>query len=327
VLWLHVGTQKTGSTTLQSFLNRNEAALGRRGLHYLRTGRAFDRKRGVHAYSHNKLAVQMRKGWPESARLARAFAEETATWSDATQVISCEALFGTDLAALRRHLLGAYRGRVSVLVYLRRWDLYLEAQYKQALKLGLADPCRRRAGAAILARALAAPGPLNYAAELDRIATALPGARIVVRPYQPRSLAEGDIVADALCAFGIADRTGLEHAAPSNRSFSHAAARALGDIARRAGHDRPTQRRLFRVLYRYEEPALYGHGDVFSAEERTRLLAAMRRVNAGLGAWTGSADDPFDPPADIPPPDPLAEARAAALVARVWDAFDAAPGA
>jgi hypothetical protein len=112
---------------------------------------------------------------------------------------------------------------VTVLVYLRRPDHYVESWYSQGMKTGsgatslrsflssghvnsrryAAPPRERDARGAVISEGLLANLDLSILAKLEFFESNFPGARIVVRPFERSQLAEGDILSDFLVSVDL----------------------------------------------------------------------------------------------------------------------------
>lgn len=265
-LWIHIGTPKTGSTSLQAFLLANEKALSNKGTHYIKHGRKN--------ISHNMLAPRLRS--ETAAQEWSSIAAEVDRRPNAFFTMSSEALFNKETAAaVVRYMPEGLRKRTRVIVYARRQDLYLEALFKQGLKRG---------------RIKTSPQDFfehhgvrrcDYAAILDCFAEAIGPARITLRRFERPALVEGDIIADFLSLFGLkkndADFTQPHHEA--NQTPSRAIAEQLGALAR---HSRLNVKELVRELARDPQGAPRRSGDVFTKQQRKEIMARFEAGNTEI---------------------------------------------
>jgi hypothetical protein len=213
LLILHIGTHKTGTSALQRFLGSRAEDLDRRGIHYLRSGRAAGK-------AHHELswAIRAHKGAELSAWDGAR--EELAANGTSTQVISSEAFWFTDPAPVKEQL-GAAADNVSIVMYLRRQDKYLQSLYKQTLVSG------RRLSFAQWREKFHFRG--DYLSVVRRWADAFGKDRLEIRPYE-RAGATIDIVAEFM------DRLGIDVAREFQRT--------------KAGHNNPSPRRELMELFR-----------------------------------------------------------------------------
>lgn len=251
-LIVHIGSQKTGSTAIQSVLAQNRDVLLGAGVDYLIAGRSN--------IAHNTLAQDIRHGDP-AGHFAELAAEGAAS-SARDQVISSEMLFHEAVPArLRAGLVGDVR----VLCYLRRHDLYLEAMYKQLLKNGKirANPVafldRRRGTAA-------------YGPVLDAFADAFGADAVQVRVYEPGALLGGDVVTDFLDAVGVGAVDVARPDQQANQTLSAEVSEVLGEISR---NTRINTRPLIRELISGGADGVACTGDAFAPDARRDLMAQM----------------------------------------------------
>ncbi len=271
MLWIHIGMPKTGTTALQGFLHANAPLLAKHGIHYMTTGR--DRGTGTaRLISHNSIAMDMIRGWRDApAGQSEAFRAELAAHDADHCLLSSEMFFGRDLAPLNDHVLPGLDAPLRVLVYLRRFDDFIEADYKQRAKNGkktgrVADFVAQR-----LDRIESDPHYMNFAAEFERIRAALPGAEIVPRLYLRDELAGRNVITDCLSVLGVPpDEITLPDTA-ANRTLSRLASEALGMFGAKAGFDAKRRRRLGRALQSANDPRLFASGDVLTDAERARI--------------------------------------------------------
>jgi hypothetical protein len=284
MLWLHIGMPKTGTTALQGWLHGHADFLGAHGIRYLATGR--DRGTGTgRLICHNALAIAMSRGWhgqPETA--PEAMAAEIAAHEGAQCILSSEMFFGRDLTPLRQRYLSRIATPLRVFVYLRRFDDFIEADYKQRAKNGLPTGGAERFVAERLERIEADPDYLNYGTAFERIKAQLPGAEIVPRLYLRDEMAGGNVILDFLSVLGVDPDTVPLPKVAANRSLSRVASEALGLFDERAGYDKKARRRLGRALQQSGDARLYASGDVLLPQERARINTMLEARNAAMRA-------------------------------------------
>lgn len=128
MIWLHIGTKKTGSTALQRYMAQHTDHLSTHGVTYAKP-------RGK--VSCNALAVAINKNRAdERARLARVLTEQLKAATSDRCLISSELFYGMHPEALFSCLPILRDAPLTVLVYLRRQDRYLESSYVQKVKNG-----------------------------------------------------------------------------------------------------------------------------------------------------------------------------------------------
>lgn len=149
---LHIGTEKTGTSALQTALAAGASPLAAQGIHYLAwPGRIEARPLAAAAISENRENPYLiEQGGATAPEAAEGFRVSVQTWlaqtlpalpdSIHTVLVSSEHFHsglktGGDIARLRA-LLAPYAGAFRVVCYLRRQIDQLESHYSTALKSG-----------------------------------------------------------------------------------------------------------------------------------------------------------------------------------------------
>lgn len=288
---LHVGTMKTGTSTLQATLMRNQQYLGDANWRYL--------------------------GWP--MRTSQRIGAQLSTADPGVNIIvSDEGLWhfcGTkrsDTRAIAK-LLSDYE--ITVVVYFRRPDEYVEAWFSQGLKKG--------SGATSIVSFLSSgfvnstpyePGPdgepptfdtpeflaaidLSILKRLAYFGDVFPDAEIVVRPYEKDQLAEGDIVSDFFDAAGLgASMSKDEIVRPRDENVSPSADTVLFTSLLR--HEYGVPEDVLETFLKTHSPPLMRTGKrkrrILRLHEAEAINASMRPVFREVQAtWGGGASDEF----------------------------------
>ncbi len=283
MLWIHIGMPKTGTTSLQSYLHKNPDLLKDHGVHYMVTGR--DRNTGkARLICHNSMAVAMSRGWrdlPEAE--ADAFCNEYADHNSAQCIISSEMFFGRDLTPLQDRYLSRVDGAIRVIVYLRRFDDFVEADYKQRAKNGrvagtsVTEFVRQRID--LIERDA---DYMNFETTFERIRQTIPGADIVPRLYLREDMVGNNVITDFLSVVGISPEHVALPEVTANRSLSRLASEAVGMLGPSAGFDTKMRRRLGRALQARGDARLFGRNDVLTAEECDKINGILEARNAGM---------------------------------------------
>lgn len=328
---LHIGTEKTGSTSIQRLLRRNRAALRDRG--YLTApslGGGSQIGLGVVALAdaplrkvHRKLGLSSAEEVAEyRRRLSRRLRSLTKEES-ATLLLTCEQLsfLVDDEGKVQRLVswLAECDVEVSVLVYLRRQDGLLASSYQQEVKSGYRAPFR------VPPEDIAGEtSKYDYWSMLQRWASVLGPERVTPRIFDRESLVGGDVVIDYLEQVGIHDRDGLEMPDVYNPSMSADAVEFL----RLMNHylpDRSSGPNSERgnVSYLLRENAHDGPPLRLDPEDARRFLDRFQSGNRRVASEFFGRDDEvlFPDPAEHPreeDPHPLTLERAAELAARLW---------
>ncbi len=258
MLIIHVGTQKTGSSSIQHFLRENEQMLRDSGISYISAVRDWS--------DHNKLARELRGNDAATPR-AHAVVAEIKSHGYDTYILSAEELFHKRVPdRLFEHLTRHLDMEVRIITYLRRPDHLIEALYKQRVKTGDIKP-----------------RPLRYLDEnkwecdylpvLDTFANRFGTAHVTVRPYTRSRLKDGDIVADFLDVAGVRmTGTPVRTMPEDNPTFSSAVSELMGFCVRNS------DMRFFDLneqIARLDWPRVKYSGDVYNRATRLKLLEEL----------------------------------------------------
>lgn len=203
---LHIGTDKTGTTSLQQLLRLNRAALLEHGVLYPRSpGRVRHVELGLYARSDEALLKArdwLRGDHPSPdvfrRRLRRRLTREITESGASRVVLSDEALFRLQSDFIER-LRDLTNGSASlrIVVYLRRQDEHLVSSYQQAVKVGETRRLDEWARQIF-------PRRYDYAARLRDWQSALEPEKVVVRPFERERFPGGSLAQDFLDAAGVA---------------------------------------------------------------------------------------------------------------------------
>lgn len=222
-LVLHIGSGKTGTSSVQNFLHRNRERLAELGHLYPRSpGRDRHTQLG-HFVMPDKQLVKINT-WqsqdfddPEEFRrdFRRRLVSEVNASGLAHVIMSDEALYGAPTGALSR--MRAFTDQVArsvrVLVYLRRQDDHLISRYQQVVKVGEVRRLAERTASMDLS------WTYDYHARLSAWRRLLEPTELVVRRFEPDRFAQGSLYQDFLDAAGV-DVTAAELEQPPNRNES-----------------------------------------------------------------------------------------------------------
>lgn len=220
---LQIGTEKTGTTTLQAFLASNRDRLAGRGVRYPRFC-GEQNHTGLAAYAMNDgrtddirsaYGVHDAAAVPDfRARLERAAEAE---FEGAGTVVFCNEHCHSRLKKkveiqrladfLRQHF-----DRIDISVYLRRQDQVALSLYSTKLKSGNTDTD-------ILPRPYEEDLYFNYDASLAIWEEVFGRAHVHVRLFDRKELVGGDIVADFLSAWGLGKPAGYRPVGKKNESI------------------------------------------------------------------------------------------------------------
>lgn len=202
-LFLHIGTHKTGTTSVQRFLTDNRAALRRQGLLYPDPATGGFGERYAHHQVAHAMAGQGRAGTPEDARRFFDRVRRDLRGRESA-IVSAEALYrhvlpdpesgrrldagggavGDPLPYIRRVRDCLADFDVTVLVMLRPQDTFLESLYAEQV---MTSPYRRGIDHFTTERAWLA----DYDARLAMWASVFGADSLSVRTFEPASFPDG----------------------------------------------------------------------------------------------------------------------------------------
>ena len=194
-VWLHAGTPKTGSTSIQRF-----GVLQRRWLRWQGISFLTRRKK---LGSWNDLAIAIRHRDAEKALVLGAKLDRKIR-EDAREhvALSAEMMPGIDLGLLREVVPSLREFPVKVVFYLRRQDQWIESAFKQKVKNG-----KSSADLDAFLERFGGPGPYHAAGYYDELVktwdAAFPNGEIVPRRFGRTYLRDGDVVADFFGLMGL----------------------------------------------------------------------------------------------------------------------------
>jgi len=279
MLYIHIGMPKSGISALQGYLTKHVDWLEEQGACYLRAGRE-DPKRRVPLPSHNYLAKMTERDWGNDPRLRNDILQEQDANRDKATVISAEMLFNRPLKALDNGLLSKVDSEKRIVLYVRDFVEYLEADYKQKTKKGKLNVSAQEYTSEMLARAANDPEFLNFGALARRIRSEVPSAEFHPRIYTRSDLVGGNIILDFLEMLGVPTDTAPEPEQYTNKSLSRVASEALGIFARLDKRlNRRDQRLLDVALQNDAKNRFVKKKDVFSPEQARKLKEDLEQRN------------------------------------------------
>lgn len=264
-IWLHIGSPKTGTTSLQGFLNDNQKQLlDETQVNFMKTGRAH--------IAHNELAAATRSG--EVARFFDQAAKEADALPDAQHIITSEQLFHPFTSRkLVNDVPDHIKSRVKVICYIRRQDNYLEALYKQFLKNNRIQPNRQ----SFLAKS---QKHARYLDILNAYGRTFGAENVVLRPFARDRLIGGDVVLDFAEQLGIEILPSMSlNKTMANKTFSAEVSETLALLGEVTDFN---IREVIRELIAIDHPGTIKTRDVFTRAERLQLLEKLAAENRSL---------------------------------------------
>jgi hypothetical protein len=200
-LVLHIGSNKTGSGTIQQFLANNRRALAKRGFCFPSGGATVQG-------NHSRMARDLQRfcnGFIPQAESWNAFMEEARSADQHTVVVSGEAFwtFGANSEPFRllQEGISSLFDEVDIVCYLRRQDEYLRSCYAQGLRSG-----RSSLSFDDYVEAAANGGKrwsYDYARNLKHWADSFGVPHLIIRPFEPVQLHRDGLLADFASTCGI----------------------------------------------------------------------------------------------------------------------------
>lgn len=269
MIYLHIGTDKTGSTAIQKLLHWNRARLLGHGILYPQAG--------VMHYDHARLKLALDAGDETPWQKLR---EEAAVNPDADVVLSHEGFYhlGSELIDRLREWLP--EGDVRVILYIRRQDDMIESGMLQQIKTGERIPDLDGLGDEM---------PwwphLDYAAVLARWGSVFGVGQLRLRPYGRSYL--GDELAIYRDFISCLDRDEIlldsldRPARDPNPSLDVASAHALMFLHRMGlapkQHDATVD-----LLLHFQRKYGKSEARLFTVEQRRTLLARYAEGNRSI---------------------------------------------
>jgi tetratricopeptide (TPR) repeat protein len=293
---LHIGTSKTGSTSIQRVLSRQREALAQQGVCYPATPGSESHvllvmAAAASAHLYGSADRPIWQGIGPQARLAR-FREEFAAEMAALPktigrvIISAEqfSLLLRDPQSVQnlRTLLAPYAWRIRVIVYLRRQDRHFVSLYNELLRAGNAPAPN------LLEMAVHPQYNYNYATLLNRWVRVFGRLWVTPRLFEAPAGQRFDVVEDFLGVCGLQLDLEAERAArAANPAISHAGQQILVALAERirareSGHHWNVQSPLWRTLTASVASALTGPGWRPTQAEAREFLARYDTPNESV---------------------------------------------
>lgn len=286
---VHIGTAKTGTTSIQRFLRRNSARLRARGMATSRT--LGDRSQVALAVmalpDQPLLRLHRRLGLDTPRQVEQYRAHHTAALRDElddvtseTVLLSCEQLSwlpDTDEKVQRfAEWTRGFTDEVDIVVYLRRQESMLLAHYSQQLRNGYTGMFE------VPSPSATGPGSrYDYLSLLRRWEGAFGREALTVRVFERAQLVAGDVIDDYLTVLGLPLDAGWRRPARQNRSLDGDGMEFLRLVNRHIP-DRSAGREPLRVNLAplVEKVAADGPRMTLPAEQSAQFMARFEADNA-----------------------------------------------
>lgn len=207
-IYLHIGSGKTGTSSIQNLLSVNRDTLAARGYLYPQSpGRERHTRMGF--YGRNDASLQRMPNWPRFGkgtpdefreRFAQEFVTELSECGLDRVILSDEGMYGLKPVEIERlrALLERVADNVHVIVYLRRQDDHLISRYQQVVKTGETRTLAEHVEVDL-------SETYDYLKRLNRWADRLQPTSFTVRRFERGSFVGGDLIHDFLSLVGLDD--------------------------------------------------------------------------------------------------------------------------
>ena len=296
--WLHIGTDKTGTTSIQKFLYDNHELLEAQGYYLPRSlGRgkqvalALYTKKAAHLSDKDPVWRRSRFEDPATfhATVERRLAREMRRVDAPYVVMSAEGLHRRGPGAISRlkALLEPWFSRIYVVIYLRSQDSYALSQYQQVIRSGKTHSLEEHLRGTLL------DNHHDYHAKIQRWANVFGREAVRPRLFERSQFVDGSLICDFLATIGIEDRKWVVEQAPKNESLDAESVALLSEDNAKlfAGLPLNQQDALRRPLIRLLVARASGVKLALPQDWRDRIRERWHPTNAEVAReWFGRAD-------------------------------------
>ena len=290
-LFLHIGLQKTGTTTIQTCLAQNRVLLADSGFVYPDPTSV---RIGLDDRSHGHLSLSLTGYWRETPyQLSREEAWDELRnlyfGSDGHLLISHEGLSTPQIIPHFSFISQMLRGvDVKVIIYLRRQDIFAQSVYKERLMANGKHDFQTSYE----------KGDYRRLLDFHSIVQAWQGCvgknNIIIRLFEKDQLFEGDALEDFFNITGIGEIAGLQRPFQrSNPTMSRTVleiSRALNSMDIMGADITSFKLWLNDVLMEAQAETLEEH-NIISPENRLEILSEFKRGNEKIAReYLGRAD-------------------------------------
>jgi hypothetical protein len=225
-IYMHIGTECTGTTSLQQFFFTNRDLLQSRGIYYPAIDDVNHISLAIYAAEHLSNVEDLIKYKPDYQNLPREiFRKEIenrlkneiskASVNCHTIVLSnehcCARLFKPEAITRLKGLLDQISGDIKIVLYLRRQDEFLYSSYSTYVKSGGTVPFYEKCNKLLPAR-------YNYHEITRKWSNIFGKENMIIRTFEKARLQKGSIIDDFLDAID-AEASG-DYTIPENQNFS-----------------------------------------------------------------------------------------------------------
>lgn len=296
--WLHIGTDKTGSTSIQEFLRDNCEMLRAQGYYVpLLLGRGKQSALLLYTMKASRLGDENHV-WRHSrfkdpltfhAEVKRRLAREMASVDAPAVIMSAEGLHRRSPEAILRlkALLEPWFSKIYVVIYLRSQATYVLSQYQQEVRSGKTPSLEEY----LLSRLHR--NDYDYHAKLQRWADVFGREAVRPRLFERSRFVDGSLICDFLATIGIEDRAWVVEEAPRKASLDSESVALLSNYNAELFSGLPLKQadalrlRLIKLLVARAS----GEKLVLPEGWRDRIMERWHPTNAKVAKdWFGRAD-------------------------------------
>lgn len=241
-VFLHIGTNKTGTTSIQKYLFDNRVLLKKNGILYPFSGLIGEAHYALSStlgFSNSDISSKWKADFEG---LRKQFNKEVTKSNVSKIIVSSENFMLNSHVQPVRDFFDGYD--VKVIVYLRRHDEWWESAYTQALKMKSMPPWPRGVMGFINYHQQKNPYFGSYRVLLDRWASVFGKENIIVRPFE-RQQNKPNLIIDFLQSASISPEctNGFKNPERLNESISRLGISLL-DVFQRVDIDNKTREKL-----------------------------------------------------------------------------------
>jgi len=294
---LHIGLSKTGTSAIQNFLWNNRAKL-------LESYRILYPETGIFSggeiFAHYFIVwsifkskdVEIKK-IPSKSEIKKSLISELKNKEALSLLISCESFMHLQNEYLiqLKNFLYEIVDNLSIIVYLRRQDLWCESSYLQVAKVK--HGFKNSFNVSVRYTLENLEWLLNYYRFLKNWQKAFPDAQIIPRIYDKKLFPEGNVILDFLSVLGLDIPEAKTEKIEANPSLSHLSTLVLLRINEEFNLSQKDHIKVIQYLFELDKVDRGIIKTFFSLQERIKFLEHFRESNERVFKEYFSMDNQF----------------------------------
>jgi len=283
-LYIHVGTRKTGTTTLQNFFANNKQSLEQKGIYYPMEGSYYDPfGAGQHLLAFALLGHRPYWLSQKLKYTKKGCIEEIQKHLNATNcnniLLSSEHFFKNDPVEIKS-VFENLPLAVKIIVYLRRQDKYLESSYNQLIKMVLENRhFENFVKEEIENENSKSP---HYYAKLTKFAEVFGKENIIVRPFEKQQFYHQDLIEDFLHLLGLSCEKGFLIPKAINESIPYELVNLMAFFNKTSNLEQRQQVMFNRLLMQLYPKIKKQHYEAFSPKLRREVIDHFKTENTRI---------------------------------------------